>query len=238
MRRLVPVDRARDQFGEGLVRGHCPKRPVEVQRRHPRDEPAVLRPERRGAADRDVDDLGQKEKPSGREKQPPRDHPGKWVRQTQWQKPERPEYWRQHALRQRSQKQHLHAEKARGPKVRHQPPGRLGMHGPSQGIALEPARPLPDPGPGPEISLLLGHRRDQLGLVAASGEADTEVGILGHIVRVPSAKRLERSTLEEQRRALQWDDQAKTCHLRQDHPEPRRVIHREAAREPFLPRVG
>ena len=66
------------------------------------------------------------------------------------------------------------------------------MHGVGDGISLQPAGPLFDSRPKAAIRLFLCHGVDQFGAVACTGEAHAQIGVLGHVMGVPTAEFLKR----------------------------------------------
>ena len=134
------------------------------------------------------------------------------------------------ALRDAAEEQHLKpAEAARAQVAPQQRAGRA-CGRPGHHVALDPARALPDPGQGAAVRLFPRDGVDQFGPVAVAGQADAQIGILGHVVRIPAAQRLQRGAAEEQRGAAQRDRQAQALQAGQDHAEPGGVFEREAAR--------
>ena len=70
------------------------------------------------------------------------------------------------------------------------------MDQPGLGPALEPARALRQPYVEPGRSRLVGRARYGLGPVAETGQPQAKIGVLGDIVRVPSADLLQRRAAE------------------------------------------
>jgi hypothetical protein len=75
----------------------------------------------------------------------------------------------------------------------------------------------------------MGDGVDQLGAVAVPRQADAEIGILGHVMRIPGAKPVQHVAAEEQRCAAQGHDQGQPGDPGQDQPEPARIFDGEAA---------
>ncbi len=89
------------------------------------------------------------------------------MRQTQRQHPERPHQRRQQELPQRAEEKGLHPEEPARPEIGPEAAGPGHMDQIGHHETLEPARPLPDPGPGAAGRLLIGDGVEQFGAIAA-----------------------------------------------------------------------
>ena len=68
-------------------------------------------------------------------------------------------------------------------------------------------------------------------------KAQAQIGILGHVMRVPAAQLLDDRAAEKQRRPPQRHHKAQPRKARQDDTEPGGIVDGEAARQPVVPGV-
>ena len=125
-------------------------------------------------------------------------------------------------------------KKRRAPRSRQSCPGAPHHGGPGDGIALQPARSLLDPGPESGIRLLEGCGVQQFRPVAMALQADAQFRVLGDVMGVPGAHPDQRVAFDEQRRPSERHDQPQTRNAGQKHPEPAGVFDGKATADPVV----
>ena len=232
MRRLVPVERAAHHLPQRLVRGKGRQREIQRQRQRPGPEGPVPRTAQRDPGNRQPRHFRPQEQHQHRAQQPAGQRGGNRMLDPQQKQPETPQEGRQKELDQRAQEQHLHPQEPPRPQRAPQRHRVAHVHRIGHRIALEPARALLDPGPDAAIRLFQRDGVDQFGPVSVPRQAHAQVGILGHVVRVPAPQLLEQRAAKEQRRPPQRHDQPQPVQPRQHQPEPHGVFDGETAAQP------
>lgn len=128
----------------------------------------------------------------------------------------------------------LEAQEAARAEIAKQPDRRAHMSRPCRQVALLPARPLADPGQRRAGRLLGRLAVHHAGEISGAGEADPEIRVLGHVVRVPGAQPLQRRPPDEHRGAAEGQRKAEPRHARQHQAEPGGVFDGEAAGDPAV----
>ena len=111
-----------------------------------------------------------------------------WVLKPERDQPQRPQQRRQKGLQDRAQELHLKTDEATGPELLPQQVRVAHVGDPSHHIALDPARALLDPRERAAVGFFKRRGVDQFGAVAVAEQAQAQIGVFGHILRVPAAE--------------------------------------------------
>src|SRR5262249_19410641 len=103
------------------------------------------------------------------------------------------------------------------------------VHEPGLHPSLEPARALPNPIANPCRRFFVGRGIDHARPVAEASEPHAEIGILGDVVRIPSADFAKCRCAKMVRRTAQRQGQLESSQSWKEHVKMRRVFGAEIA---------
>ncbi|HYU60223.1 MAG TPA: hypothetical protein VEK39_05655 [Solirubrobacterales bacterium] len=142
-----------------------------------------------------------------------------------------PQRRRQQEGERRAADQQQEPERVGHPHLTHEPARRSRVDQGGLHVSLDPAGSLANPRPDPRARLLVGRGVDHADAVALDRCTQAEVGVLGHVVRVPSAQPAQRIHAEVIRGSAERDRKPEAVEAGKHDPEPVAVLEGEHARE-------